>query len=298
MKSFFKKFNSVELITFIYGLATAAYILILFPKIEKPAMLLFSRLCIFVGMYVLVLISEKYPNKIVRFVRYAIPFAFIAYWYPETYYLNHGLEKMGQLAGELIVPNLDRFFDQLDFTLFGCSPAMEFSKTFPQAIVSEIMYFGYFAYYLIFVFVFSYFFFVKRHLAEQAMFYSLCSFFIFYVIFIFVPVSGPQFYYAYPDNQVPDGYFFSSLMRAIQSSGEKPTGAFPSSHVGLTLIAMYLLFLHARKYFYLLLPVAIILTASTVYIKAHYLIDVVCAFIFTPIIYLASKKIYKIKFFR
>jgi membrane-associated phospholipid phosphatase len=171
---------------------------------------------------------------------------------------------------------------------------MEFSKAFPQAMVAEIMYLGYFSYYVIFTFTFLYFFFTGHSQSERAMFYCLCSFFIFYLIFIFVPVSGPQFYYPFPHNQVPEGYFFGALMRFIQASGEQPTGAFPSSHVGLTMIAMYLLFRNAGKCFFIILPFAIILVASTVYIKAHYLIDVIAAFILTPVIFMLSKKIYKL----
>lgn len=297
MKFIIKRFNSVELISFIYGLVTAIYILLFWNKIENPASLLLTRAVIFAALFAAVFVAEKFPNVITNFLQYALPFALIGYWYPETYYLNHGIYETGalaHLAGGAIVPNLDSFFDKVDIWMFGCSPAMEFSALLPQAIVSEIMYFGYFAYYLIFIFVFSYFFFAKPHLAEKAMFVSLCSFFIFYILFIFIPISGPQFYYLYPDNQVPDGYFFSKLMQGIQAAGEKPTGAFPSSHVGLTIIAMYLLFKQGRKYFYIILPVAIILTASTVYIKAHYLIDVVASFILTPIILFISYRIFRL----
>jgi membrane-associated phospholipid phosphatase len=83
-------------------------------------------------------------------------------------------------------------------------------------------------------------------------------------------------------------------MRWIQNSGEKPTGAFPSSHIGLTIITMFVLFRNARKYFYIILPVAIILAASTIYIKAHYLIDVIAAFFIAPIILILSISIFKL----
>ncbi|MDR1584393.1 MAG: phosphatase PAP2 family protein [Prevotellaceae bacterium] len=238
----------------------------------------------------MVLISEKFKNEIIGFIRYVFPFALITYWYPETYYL--GPNENCALPQSVIMSNLDVFFERLDRMIFGCSPALELSKIFPQSLVSEVMYFGYFAYYLIFLVTFLYFFIVRSDLAEKVMFYCLCSFFIFYIIFIFVPVAGPQFYYSYPDNQVPNGYVFSLLMQIIQNFGEKPTGAFPSSHVGLTIIVMILLYKYARKYFYIILPVAIILVVSTVYIKAHYLVDVIAAFIVAPFIFLLSKLIF------
>jgi membrane-associated phospholipid phosphatase len=83
-------------------------------------------------------------------------------------------------------------------------------------------------------------------------------------------------------------------MRWIQDSGEKPTGAFPSSHVGLTIITMSILFKNTKKLFFIVLPVAIILVTSTVYIKAHYLIDVIAAFIVAPLIFVASRQIFKL----
>jgi membrane-associated phospholipid phosphatase len=287
-----KRFNTVELLTFCWILLTAAYIPACFGQTAHTCNLLLYRAVFAAAIVAVAFVAEKSGNKCAKYIRYIFPFSLIAYWYPETYYLANP-ENIG-LPESIICPNLDGFFDNLDRVIFGCSPAMEFSKAFPQPIVSEIMYFGYFAYYPLFLFTFTYFFFARPAAAERAMFCCLCSFFIFYIIFTLVPVAGPQFYYDYPDNQVPEGYFFSSLMRSLQELGEKPVGAFPSSHVGLTLTVMILLFENARKYFYAILPVAIILTAATVYIKAHYLIDVVAAFVAAPLIFAASKQIFKV----
>ncbi|MDR1339184.1 MAG: phosphatase PAP2 family protein [Prevotellaceae bacterium] len=287
-----KHFNSVELLTFTYILITAAYILAFFGIYAQTCGLLLYRAVFSAALCLTAFVSEKSGNRFVQYIRYLFPFSLIAYWYPETYSLANPWNA--GLPDSIIMSNLDGFFERLDVAIFGCSPAMEFSKAFPQPLVSEIMYFGYFAYYPLFLFLFTWFFFVKPGMAERAMFCCLCPFFIFYMIFALVPVAGPQFYYSLSNSQVPDGYFFSSLMRGIQDLGEKPTGAFPSSHVGLTIIVMILLFENARKYFYIILPVAIVLTAATVYIKAHYLTDVIAAFIVAPLILSLSKRIFSI----
>jgi membrane-associated phospholipid phosphatase len=252
--------------------------------------LLMYRAAFSLLLFCIVRISEIYDYRFVQFVRYVFPFALIVYWYPETYALGGNTD--GVLPQSAFASNLDDFFARLDLTIFGCSPSIEFSKAIPQTAVAELMYFGYFAYYLIFAGMFTYLFYVRSSVAERAMFYVLCSFFIFYIIFVFVPVAGPQFYYPHPEGRTPDGYIFGSLMHLLQSMGEKPTGAFPSSHVGMTFIAMMLLYRHGRKYFYITLPVAIVLVASTVYIKAHYLVDVVAAFIVAPLIFILSRWIF------
>lgn len=283
---FFKRFSSIEIATFAYSILTAIYILCFYTKIREPLPLLLNRFGIIAGIIMLSFWNSKNKMAVIEFTRAAFPLILITYWYPETYYLNHGT----------LLPLLDPFFDKLDIQLFDCTPAMVFSKLIPYAWFSEIMYFAYFSYFLIYIYIVCLFFFKYHDEFYQTVFTILCSFFIFYLIFIFVPVEGPQFYWKYPDNQVPDGYLFSKLMRFTQQMGEKPTGAFPSSHVGMTLIYLRLLFKakNDRKSFWIILPVALLLFCSTVYIKAHYLVDVVAAFIITPGIYWISQKLYDI----
>jgi len=96
---------------------------------------------------------------------------------------------------------------------------------------------------------------------------------------------GPQFYFPPPHNEVPDGYLFCKLMRFLQSTGEKPTGAFPSSHVGVTFTVVIFVARHCRVLLKYALPLFVILLLSTVYIKAHYLIDVIGGFASVAVTY-------------
>ncbi len=124
------------------------------------------------------------------------------------------------------------------------------------------------------------------------------SFIIYYVIFIFVPVAGPTFYYhavglsdiakgvfppmhdyfnyctdCLPTPGYTDGIFYH-LVEDAKAAGERPTAAFPSSHVSISTVCMLLAW-HSgnRKLTYTLLPFYIFLCLATVYIQAHYLID-------------------------
>ena len=65
-----------------------------------------------------------------------------------------------------------------------------------------------------------------------------------------------------------------------KAAGERPTAAFPSSHVGVSTICMLLLW-HDRNYRLLavLAPFYLLLCCATVYIQAHYLIDAIAGFI-------------------
>jgi membrane-associated phospholipid phosphatase len=109
---------------------------------------------------------------------------------------------------------------------------------------------------------------------------------------------GPQFYFEQPDCLIESSGFLHNIMIFLQDLGEKPTGAFPSSHVGICIICMYIIFKYSRKTFYMLIPVSAILICSTVYIKAHYLIDVFGGFVSVPVYYWISNRIQKIKFLK
>ena len=99
---------------------------------------------------------------------------------------------------------------------------------------------------------------------ERAAFVVLATFFIYYVIYIFVPVAGPTFYYkavglqqivqanfpavndyfnTHTDCLATPGYtdgFFYHMVENAKAAGERPTAAFPSSHVGVATVIMLL----------------------------------------------------------
>jgi membrane-associated phospholipid phosphatase len=77
-----------------------------------------------------------------------------------------------------------------------------------------------------------------------------------------------------------------------QHIGETETGAFPSSHVGMSVIFLILSYKYLRKAFWIILLPVILLWFATVYIKAHYLIDVLGGFVSAPLIYFITVKLY------
>ena len=66
------------------------------------------------------------------------------------------------------------------------------------------------------------------------------------------------------------------MVQSAHDAGERPTAAFPSSHVGVSTIVMLLAWkTGSRRLLYCLLPLYVLLCFSTVYIQAHYAIDVI-----------------------
>ena len=127
------------------------------------------------------------------------------------------------------------------------------------------------------------------------------------MIFDFLPVAGPQYYFKaigidnalaghFPEMghyfqthlealRLPSHGIFSDLVAGAQEVGERPTAAFPSSHVGMSSVTMILVWKTRNRWlFWCLMPFFILLCCATVYIKAHYLVDsiagLITAFIF------------------
>lgn len=246
------------------------------------------------------------PCRITKMVRIIAQMALLAWWYPDTYEINR------------MFPNLDHIFAGWEQDLFGCQPALLFAKALPWAVVSELMSMGYFMYYPMIALVSFYYFFCRYYEAERAAFVMLTSFFIYYLIYIYVPVAGPTFYFdavgiseitkgifpalgdyfnthtnCLPTPGYTDGIFYQ-LVEDAKNAGERPTAAFPSSHVGVSTICMLQVW-HAgnRKMLYVMLPFYIFLCLATVYIQAHYLIDAIAGLISAVVIYFALMAVSK-----
>jgi hypothetical protein len=128
---------------------------------------------------------------------------------------------------------------------------------------------------------------------EEFGFILISSFLLYYFIFIIIPAEGQQFYFTFPDNYIEAQGILGNAIKLIQKNGEAPTAAFPSSHVGISWIVIFWLYQNFRKSVKYFLPFVILLMFSTVYIKAHYFVDVVAGFLTAPIVFFLTFKLYK-----
>jgi len=176
--------------------------------------------------------------------------------------------------------------------IFGLQPSVIFSELFANKVFSELMYFSYFSFYLLIICFTLAVFFKSKDKFIEGVFRLSASLYIFYIIFVIFPSAGPQFYFSFPDNTLPDAYVFNNIMLLIQELAEQPTGAFPSSHVGVSVIVLMLSRKILPVFYKLALIVVFLLILSTVYIKAHYLVDVIGGIIIAPFILKISDLLY------
>ena len=229
-----------------------------------------------------VIIKRKISKNFFQLLQNILVFALMTFLYKETAMLN-----------TLIFPKIDEFLSNLDQTIFNFQPSIEFSKHFNSLFFSELFYFGYFCYYLLPLVVLGILYKFLPQKIEEFGFILISSFLLYYFIFIIIPAEGPQFYFTFPDNYIEAQGIFGNAIKLIQKNGEAPTAAFPSSHVGISWIVIFWLYQNLRKSVKYFLPFVILLMFSTVYIKAHYFVDVVAGFISAPIVFFLTFKFYK-----
>lgn len=278
--------TALEWVVMAYTLITLCVALFTYTRLPNPDSMIWGRVRVVAMTAALWAVYRLVPCRLTRCVRVVAQMSLLAWWYPDTYEINR------------IFPNLDNVFCGWEQKLFGCQPALTFASTFSWPVISELMSMGYASYYPMIALIVFFYFFRRYDEFERASLVMLASFFIYYIVFIFVPVAGPTFYYkavgidnitrgifpalgdyfnTHTDCLPTPGYtqgFFYDLVEQAKAAGERPTAAFPSSHVGISTVCM-LLAAHTRqrRLVWVMLPFYVFLCMATVYIQAHYAID-------------------------
>lgn len=299
------RYLAVEKLNLLYNLFTTLLIIVFFDRLNDPQQMLLGRFFIAFGTFAVIYLYTKFPSMAMRFLRLVLQMSLLSYWYPDTFEFNR------------IFPNLDHLFATLEFDLFGCQPAILFDQVCSGLFWREAFNMGYWLYYPMIVLVSVYYFFCRPNESERCTFVIIASFFLYYIIYIFLPVAGPQFYFPvigeevaaigpYPGlgnyfNLHPEitiaqegkGGLFTELVGMAQGAGERPTAAFPSSHIGITTILVMLAYRAKKWLFVIMFPAYVLLCCATVYIKAHYLVDAIAGLATGVMVYYLTTWLYK-----
>ena len=295
-----------EWVAFGYLAFTVLMMIILWNKLATPEDMIKGRIQFVLVTLALWGVYRLFPCRLTMFARVLGQMSFLGWWYPDTYELNRAL------------PNLDHIFAGWEQSLFGCQPSLLFSQKVPYGWFSELMCLGYVSYFPLMLITYLYYFFRRYKEFQMTAFVMLASFFAYYVVFVLLPVTGPQFYYlavgtekiaagifpnigdwflTHSERMAAPGWtdgFFYHLLDLTHDAGERPTAAFPSSHVGVTTVVMLLaLRTRSKGLIFTILPFYILMCLSTVYIYAHYAIDAIAGLVTGVLLYFILKAIYR-----
>lgn len=300
--------NGVEKIALAYIALTLLLTAIFCDAIEAPVLteIIIGRLAIVGVTLLLWQLYRRRPSHATYQLRTFFQVALLAYWYPDIYNFAS------------LMPAQDHLLAAADQAIFGYQPSIAFSRALSTPFWNELFNMGYFSYYLMIAAIVLLVTIKRPRRFDRVTFIVMATFFMFYTFFLFFNSAGPQFYFNCPGVDpskaifpAVDTYFrhhaelthhaqptglFSYLIHQVQQS-ERPIAAFPSSHVGASTIIL-LLTLHLKRWWGLVMaPFWLILCLSTVYIGAHYAIDIAGGLVFALIFLWAANSLYETPLF-
>ena len=114
----------------------------------------------------------------------------------------------------------------------------------------------------------------------------LVCFYLGYFLYVIFPAAPPRLVFVYDFTRSLEGYprVFSNLSaRAFTLLPVDSRAAFPSLHAAVSLVALIHAWRHARAWFWFLVPFALGLWVSTVYLRHHYVVDLVAGWALAPL---------------
>ncbi len=119
------------------------------------------------------------------------------------------------------------------------------------------------------------------------------GFFLSYIGYFMVPAVGPRFTLDHLQTFPLEGLWLTAAIRDTLNALENiQRDAFPSGHTAMTLLVLYYAGRYHKKYFLFMLPVSILMVYSTVYLRYHYVIDIVAGVVLLGLIIWSGDRLY------
>jgi membrane-associated phospholipid phosphatase len=206
------------------------------------------------------------PTGWMRFMRWWYPALLIPFIFHELQYLVHPINPA----------DIDAQLMAIDYALFGVHPTVWFERlTVPW--VTEYMQLAYVTFYFLPFILCAPLYRQGQFLAFRV---SLCAlllgYYVSYLLYFLTPARGPRFYLAVYHTLPLTGLWLTTPLQATLDALEgMQRDAFPSGHTAIAIIVLAMAARYQQRLFYPLLGIAVSLMVSTVYLRYHYVIDVI-----------------------
>jgi membrane-associated phospholipid phosphatase len=204
-------------------------------------------------------------------------------------------DSLGDLIPLIWPRYLDDILIQIDHGLFGVDPTV-WMERFIHPVLTNLLQLAYTSYYFIpvslaIVLAVR----KKQKYFDEAVFGIVLCFYLSYIGYLLFPAIGPRFTL---DHLQTTGFQASPMALAIQNALNRlentKTDAFPSGHTAVALMTLYYAWKsRERVLFWILLPVVSALVISTIYLRYHYVIDVIAGILLSAVTTYLAPRMYK-----
>lgn len=270
---------------------------IFYNKLDNGINLLLINISIII-LIVLIAIFHSFSNKkIIGIIHYIYPIGVILLIYSQI-----------QEFIPFINPDLyDDLFIKADRFLFGLNPT-EWISRFSNKYLTEYLQIAYFSFYLIPIIRGSELLLNKDYEKYNKFAATvLFTFYVSYLMYLIMPAIGPRFTihnFELLNSELPGLYLTPILREIINLGGGIPQGVseafryvnrdcMPSGHTMITLVVIYLVFRDKSKFRYLIMLLGLSILIATIYLRYHYIVDLIAGAILVIPVLLLEPKIQK-----
>jgi membrane-associated phospholipid phosphatase len=256
--------------------------LILNSRIPYWRSIILANLAAAVLVCVIAYATQPTSSRWLRWIHDWSAFALVVFTYKQLYFIIGPIHQRR---------DYDHFLMALDRAIFKTNPT-EWLAQLSNPFLTEVLQIAYSIFYVFFIAV-GVELYRRQNLSEfrYFRFTVVYGFFISYVGYFFLPAVGPRFTlhdFSRIDVELPGLFltphlrWFINICESIHSGisnsiaiASAQRDVFPSGHVMLTLVAVFLAYRYTLKIRHWLCLAGILLIFATVYLRYHYVIDLI-----------------------
>ena len=221
--------------------------------------------------------------------------SFIHGWYPVAL-IPATYKELSYLIPLIHPRDFDVELAAIDYRLFGAHPTVWLER-FTWPALTEVLQLAYASYYFLPLILGAVLW--RKQWFEPFRFWVFIvalGFYVSYLGYIAVPATGPRFLPAIKAAQnfpLSGVWLFRSLRDTLDRAEGITRDCFPSGHTELTLLVLYYARRFHRRTFWLMLPVGSALIMATVYLRYHYVVDVLAGAAAAALVIVIARPLYR-----
>ena len=276
------KLRAADKATIVYQLIILTIIIFNYPKVQHGLVLILIHLAI-IGF--LIMLPSMGDGKIFNWLRIWNLIPIILFNFSELHFIVHNVRPH----------DLDYILIQIDQAIFGVHPTVWLEKLH-HPVLTEYLQLVYTSFYFL-PLILAILLYRQNRMEEfdYFAFIIVYGFYVSYLGYFLVPAIGPRFTLDYLQNFPLHGLGFAERLQHLLNTLENiQRDAFPSGHTEITLLTMFFAAKYHKKYFYILLLIGTSLIFSTVYLRYHYVIDVIGGAAFAAFVIFTAPVLYRV----
>lgn len=306
LKTYFKYLEANDYVNQIFIFLISFLVLINHSKIQGWIFILLLNFTLLFFTAYFTIVYERSQrtsgnaSNILKIIRFWYPIFTILFFFKEIYII---MIVLTPVLNDSLLISIDRI-------IFGTDPTV-FLSAYTNPYITEFLQIIYILFYLMPVFYAMELYLWKRYDEfKYATFLVLTGFYLSFFGYLILPAIGPRFTlhsFENLNNEIP-GLFITNILRDIINIGESiypgdirnpelvaQRDAFPSGHTIVISLITYCSFRLKSKSFRFYLPYSLLMIFSTVYLRYHYVIDLIAGIGISAITILLGEIIYKNK---